>query len=192
MIEAVKEKVRSTRTAASDRLEDTFGEDFDVKGLEKFVWIMDDFIRIPLVGWRFGLEPVIALFFPFVGEIVVYVMSTIILFYIVREGVPVRLGLKMSWNVIRDFLVGSIPFVGHFYDFWDKANRRNYELLMEYKRDNKHSEDVDFRRTLKVVAITMATAGVVALGLFVWAAAFTVDFLWEMTTTGFSLLMGLF
>ena len=89
---------------------------------------MDDLIRVPVLGWRFGLDALVGLI-PGVGDTATSLASFYILVNAVRYGVPKITLLRMGLNLAIDYVVGSIPFVGDFLDAWWKSNRRNLELL---------------------------------------------------------------
>ncbi len=89
---------------------------------------MDDLIRVPVLGWRFGLDALVGLI-PGVGDTATSLASFYILVNAVRYGVPKITLLRMGLNIAIDYVVGSIPFVGDFLDAWWKSNRRNLELL---------------------------------------------------------------
>jgi hypothetical protein len=100
------------------------------KGLEDFSRYLDDWIKIPVVGWRFGLDALIGLI-PNVGDVATSLASFYILFAGARHGVPKITLLRMAFNIGLDYLVGSIPFLGDAFDFFWKANRQNIDLIRE-------------------------------------------------------------
>lgn len=91
---------------------------------------MDDLIRVPVLGWRFGLDALVGLI-PGVGDTATSLASFYILVNAVRYGVPKITLLRMGLNIAIDYVVGSIPFVGDFLDAWWKSNQRNLDLLRE-------------------------------------------------------------
>jgi len=98
------------------------------KSLERLSWLMDDLFRVPVLGWRFGLDAVIGLI-PGVGDTTTSLVSFYILVAAVRYRVPKITLLRMGLNIAIDYLVGSIPVVGDFADAWWKANHMNIDLL---------------------------------------------------------------
>ena len=89
---------------------------------------MDDLFRVPGLGWRFGLDPLIGLI-PGFGDTATSLVSFYILVNAVRYGVPKITLLRMGLNVAIDYAVGSVPLVGDFLDARWKSNRRNLDLL---------------------------------------------------------------
>jgi hypothetical protein len=100
------------------------------KSLDRLTWLMDDLFRVPVLGWRFGLDALIGLV-PGVGDTATSLVSFYILAAAVRYRVPKITLLRMGFNVGIDYAVGSIPLVGDFLDAWWKSNHRNLDLLKE-------------------------------------------------------------
>ena len=89
---------------------------------------MDDLFRVPVLGWRFGLDAVVGLI-PGFGDTASSLASFYILANAVRYGVPKITLLRMGLNLGIDYVVGSLPFVGDLFDAWWKSNRKNLDLL---------------------------------------------------------------
>lgn len=89
---------------------------------------MDDMFRVPVLGWRFGLDALIGLI-PGLGDTATSLASFYILAAAVRYRVPKVTLLRMGVNIGFDYAVGSLPVVGDFLDAWWKSNRMNLELL---------------------------------------------------------------
>ncbi len=87
-------------------------------------------MKIPVVGWRFGLDALIGLI-PNVGDTVTSLASFYILVAGVRYGVPKITLLRMAFNIGLDYVVGAIPFIGDAFDFFWKANKQNMDLIRE-------------------------------------------------------------
>ena len=99
-------------------------------GLESLSKYLDDWVKIPVVGWRFGLDALIGLI-PNIGDTMTSVASFYILVAGVRYGVPKITLLRMAFNIGLDYVVGVIPFVGDAFDFFWKANKQNMDLIRE-------------------------------------------------------------
>jgi len=91
---------------------------------------MDDLIRIPGLGWSFGLDALVGLI-PGFGDTATSLASFYILASAVRYGVPKVTLLRMGMNIGIDYVVGSFPLVGDLFDAWWKSNQRNVALLSE-------------------------------------------------------------
>jgi len=98
--------------------------------LERLGWLMDDLIRVPGLGWRFGLDAIVGLI-PGFGDTATSLVSFYILVSAVRYRVPKITLLRMGINLGIDYLVGSLPLVGDLFDAWWKSNQRNIALLSE-------------------------------------------------------------
>ncbi len=85
--------------------------------------------------FRFRLDPLIGAI-PGIGDFIAF----LICLYIVRIGIQMRLPAnkiaQMLGNVMLDFVIGLIPFVGDAIDFVFKANSRNMEIIRQH-----HSAD---------------------------------------------------
>lgn len=91
---------------------------------------MDDLFRVPVLGWRFGLDALIGLV-PGLGDTSTTLVSFYILASAVRYRVPKITLLRMGLNIGIDYVVGSLPVIGDLADAWWKSNRMNLELLQK-------------------------------------------------------------
>ena len=98
------------------------------KHLERLAWLMDDGFRVPVLGWRFGLDALLGLI-PGLGDTSTTIVSLYILAAAVRYRVPKITLLRMGVNIGIDYVVGSLPLVGDLADAWWKSNRMNVDLL---------------------------------------------------------------
>ena len=106
--------------------------------LEQLSWLMDDLFRVPVLGWRFGLDALVGLI-PGFGDTATSLVSFYILVAAVRYRVPKITLLRMGLNVAFDYVVGSLPVVGDLADAWWKSNHKNMDLLK--KRATVTSEE---------------------------------------------------
>ena len=100
------------------------------ESLESLSKYLDNWIKIPVVGWRFGLDALIGLI-PNVGDSLTSLASFYILVAGVRYGVPKITLVRMAFNIGLDYLVGTIPFIGDAFDFFWKSNKQNMDLIRE-------------------------------------------------------------
>ncbi len=98
------------------------------KHLERVGWLMDEVFRVPVLGWRFGLDALLGLI-PGLGDTSTSLVSFYILAAAVRYRVPKITLLRMGLNIAFDYVIGSLPLVGDVADAWWKSNRMNLELL---------------------------------------------------------------
>lgn len=98
------------------------------KKTERLGWLLDDLFRVPILGWRFGLDPLLGLI-PGIGDTGTALASFYILVSAVRHGVPKITLLRMAMNIVFDYLLGSLPLVGDIADVFWKSNQKNIALL---------------------------------------------------------------
>jgi hypothetical protein len=122
---------------------------------------MDDLIRVPVLGWRFGLDAIIGLI-PAFGDTSTSLVSFYILASAVRYRVPKVTLLRMGLNIAIDYAVGSLPVVGDLFDAWWKSNRMNLELL-------KRRAQVSVTEAKKGRASDWLFVGLIILGLVLLA-----------------------
>lgn len=90
--------------------------------------LMDDAIRIPVIGYRFGLDPILT-FLPIAGDVVAALISAYIIFEGWRAGVgPIGLALMIGIAAV-DVAIGFIPYVGPVVDAVWKANKWNVWVI---------------------------------------------------------------
>src|SRR6267143_5568643 len=112
---------------ASQLLDQTRSVKVD-ESLERLSWFMDDLIRVPGLGWRFGLDAIVGLI-PGFGDTATSLVSFYILVAAVRYRVPKITLLRMGLNIGIDYVLGSLPLVGDIFDAWWKSNQMNIALL---------------------------------------------------------------
>lgn len=100
------------------------------ESLDRLGWLLDDLFRIPVLGWRIGLDALVGLI-PGVGDTATTVASLYVLGSAVRYRVPKITLLRMGLNLGIDYALGSLPLVGDFFDAWWKSNQKNVELLRQ-------------------------------------------------------------
>ena len=130
------------------------------KSLERLGWLMDDLFRVPVLGWRFGLDALIGLI-PGLGDTTTSLVSFYILVAAVRYRVPKVTLLRMGLNIAIDYVVGSLPVVGDLADAWWKSNHMNVELLR--KRATVSGEEARSARTSDWVFVGGIIVGLTAL-----------------------------
>lgn len=86
-----------------------------------------------IFGYRFGWGGIISIV-PVVGDLASVALS-LLLFKMAREvdgGLPLEVQGYLLLNIIIDFVVGLIPFVGTLVEVMYKANSRNALVLEKY------------------------------------------------------------
>lgn len=123
---------------------------------------MDDLFRVPVLGWRFGLDALIGLV-PGLGDTSTALVSFYILAAAVRYRVPKITLLRMGLNIALDYVVGSLPVVGDVADAWWKSNRKNLELLQ--KRATVSAEEARSGKASDWLFVGGIIVGLAALGI---------------------------
>ena len=123
---------------------------------------MDDMFRVPVLGWRFGLDALVGLV-PGLGDTSTALVSFYILASAVRYRVPKITLLRMGLNIGIDYVVGSLPVIGDFADAWWKSNRMNLELLQ--KRATVSAEEARSGRASDWLFVGGIIVGLAALAI---------------------------
>lgn len=124
---------------------------------------MDDMFRVPILGWRFGLDALIGLIPGGLGDTSTSLVSFYILAAAVRYRVPKITLLRMGMNIAIDYLIGSVPLIGDVADAWWKSNRMNLDLLR--KRATVSAAEASSGRASDWAFVGGIILGLVALAL---------------------------
>ena len=122
-----------------------------VQRLRTLAHLLDDSLRVPGTGFRFGLDALIGLV-PGVGDTAGAAISAYVLLEAGKLGVPRATLLRMAGNVAIEAVVGTIPFLGDLFDAGWKANLRNLRLLEAHLANPVHTERASRGMLLGVVA----------------------------------------
>jgi len=133
------------------------------ESLESLSRYLDNWVKIPVVGWRFGLDALIGLI-PNVGDMATSLASFYILVAGVRYGVPKITLLRMAFNIGLDYVVGAIPFIGDAFDFIWKANKQNIDLIKERGTGKGTGTTGDY---IFVFGMILLLIGILAASVFV-------------------------
>lgn len=112
---------------------DDLPESVNAAALKRMDWVaslLDDGVKLPVVGIRVGLDPLVGLL-PVAGDTLTTVVSLYLVVEAARLGVRKRTLARMLLNVGIDFTVGSIPLFGDLFDVVWRANRRNLNLVLD-------------------------------------------------------------
>lgn len=96
--------------------------------LEVFSQFMDNQFRVPVLGWRFGLNAIIDLV-PGIGDVATSIIALYLVVSAVRYRVPKITLLRMALNIAIYFVGGLVPLAGDIFAIWWKPNIRNLNLL---------------------------------------------------------------
>jgi hypothetical protein len=149
------------------------------KHLDRLGWLMDDVFRVPVLGWRFGLDALLGLI-PGLGDTSTSLVSFYILAAAVRYRVPKITLLRMGLNIAFDYVIGSLPLVGDVADAWWKSNRMNLELLRKRATvsaaEAKSGRASDWLFVGGIILVLIALAlGSFALSIYLLAKLWTIS-----------------
>ena len=143
----------------------------DMESLDRLASLLDDFIRIPFLNIRVGLDPIVGLV-PWVGDTLTSLVSLYLIGSAIQYRAPKIVIMRMAMNVAFDYLLGIIPFVGDASDFFVKSNRWNVNLLRRYARERRRPSLSDYLFVTAVIgALVLLMVGGVALIFYSLKAA---------------------
>ena len=145
--------------------------------LEVVSQLMDNQFRLPILGWRFGLNAIIDLI-PEFGDIATTIVALYVLVSAVRYRVPKITLLRMGLNIAIYFVGGLVPLVGDVFGIWWKPNIRNLNLLRS--RATVSAADAKRGRTGDWLFVALIVGGLLAL-LF-GSIALTLFILWYLAS----------
>ncbi len=125
---------------------------------------MDNSFRIPGTNFRFGLDPILGLF-PFIGDLISYGISSVLVLAMVKKGASGKVVVKMVGNITIDYIISNVPIIGYIIDFGYKANQRNLKLLLEHLEEGKH-QGAGWKYLLAVWLILISL--MVILAMVIW------------------------
>ncbi|HZU23409.1 MAG TPA: DUF4112 domain-containing protein [Terriglobales bacterium] len=136
------------------------------QGLARLAAILDDEFRIPGLGARFGLDPLIGLI-PGFGDLIGGLLSFAFVFAAYERRLSRVTIARMIANILIDTLGGTLPIFGDIFDVYWKSNRMNYNLLLR-NRAATHAHtwrDWLFFAALLLILLVMA---LLPLAFLVW------------------------
>lgn len=133
--------------------------------LDRYVWLLDDCIRVPGTRIRLGLDSLVGLI-PGVGDAATGAAALALVWRAHRLGAPPALLGQMLKNVGIDVAVGAIPVVGDLFDVTWRANRRNLDLLRAHFHVEPPTEKGRPQRTRVLLIGTLGLLA--AIGAFIW------------------------
>ncbi|MGB8329369.1 MAG: DUF4112 domain-containing protein [Polyangiales bacterium] len=126
---------------------------------DRLVTLLDDRFRIPGTNFRFGLDPIIGMLLPGVGDAVTGVGSVGLLAFALGRGVPRVVLLRMILNILVDTLAGAVPILGDVFDAAYKSNRRNLGLILDYEEPGSKPSFWDY--AIVTLGVSLAVLSIV-------------------------------
>jgi hypothetical protein len=125
--------------------------------------LLDNAILIPGTSYRVGLDPILGLL-PGAGDIIGTGFSAYIILEAALMGLPKVTLARMAFNILLETIVGSIPFIGDFFDFAWKANVKNLELLESHLATPRSSKKADWWfAILLIIGLFAVVLGIAAV-----------------------------
>lgn len=106
-----------------------YGDPGVAPSIRRLARTLDSKFRLPILGWRFGLDGLIGLV-PVIGDLLSALYGAVVVLEAFRLRVPLPVMSRMLWNLGVDAALGSVPVVGDAMDFIYKPNERNLKLLV--------------------------------------------------------------
>jgi hypothetical protein len=122
--------------------------------LNFLAWLLDSSIPIPGTRFTIGLDALIGLF-PFIGDLLGVLASSIILAEANRMGVSKAILTRMAFNVAVEGVVGIVPLFGDVFDAVWKANQKNVRLLNAWA-DHPHKVERASRSFVLLLGLALA------------------------------------
>ena len=135
--------------------------------LDQLASILDDFIHIPGIPLRIGLDPLIGLI-PGLGDIISALMSFVIIFAAWQRGLPRVTIFRMLSNVALDTLLGAVPIFGDAFDAVWKSNRMNYNLIIRHRGQPTRSHVWKDWGFLLLLMLSIAAIVAVPIMFLIW------------------------
>jgi hypothetical protein len=137
--------------------------------------LLDSAIVIPGTDIRIGLDPILGLLLPELGDALSAALSVTLLGVAFRQRVPKLVMARMLLNIVIDAVLGAIPLVGDLFDFAFKANEKNLALIERHRGDPTQPASLGDR-------LVVACAALVALGLIALPFA-ALALLWRLLSS---------
>jgi hypothetical protein len=131
---------------------------------------MDEAVTIPGTSIRIGLDGLLGLVAPGLGDALLASSGVVLIIYAFVSGVPGAVLFRMATFVAVDALFGAIPVVGDLFDFGFKSNRKNVELIERYQRPGARATPKDYAfvvASVATVVILLALPVALAITLIV-------------------------
>lgn len=127
--------------------------------VRQLVWWMDSAFVIPGTKLRVGLDPILGLILPGVGDVLGSIPSLLLLSLASRQRVPLVVLVRMVLNIAVDSAIGAIPLLGDVFDGTFHANEKNLELLERHSGAARPARVRDY--VVVALAIVAAAACIV-------------------------------
>jgi hypothetical protein len=108
-----------------------------ISNIEALAKLMDSQFTIPGTKITFGLDAIIGLV-PGAGDFATFLISGYMVMILAKNGANGFVLARMTFNILIDALIGSIPILGDLFDVAFRANQRNVKLMREHYIEGRH------------------------------------------------------
>ena len=136
--------------------------------------MLDDVLHLPGTRMRFGVDPLLGLI-PVVGDAIATVGGAAILIMARQLHVPWNMLAQMAYNLLKNGLFGSVPFLGDAYSFYFKSNAVNTALLIRAVKQGEKgtcsltTRPLTIRDMVGLAALILPTIALVAfVSIWFW------------------------
>lgn len=102
--------------------------------------------QFQIFGVRVGLDPIMGLLFG-AGDLATFIVGLYYIWIAKQYKLPDAAIGRMMFNIMIDFLIGLIPFIGDLFDFSFKAHSRNLQILKDHLGSNNMEDSLNRIRT---------------------------------------------
>jgi hypothetical protein len=141
---------------------------------ERIAHLLDDVLRVPGTRMRIGADPLIGLA-PIIGDTIATVWGASILVIARQLDVPWSAIAYMAYNLLKNGLIGAIPFVGDAYSLYFKSNALNAAFLLRTVKRGEEgacpltTRPLSIRDIVGLAALILPTVVLVAVvSLWFW------------------------
>lgn len=102
-----------------------------IQNAENIAYFLDG--KFKFLKIRFGMNGVMGLI-PVIGDLIVVFLSLYLVWIALEMRLPGHKIAVMIFNILLNFLIGLVPLVGDFADFFHHANLKNLKILKVYSQ----------------------------------------------------------
>lgn len=137
--------------------------------------LLDSAFTIPGTNIKIGLDPILGLLLPELGDALTATLSVTLLAVAYRARVPKIVLGRMLVNIALDAILGAIPLLGDVFDVGFRANEKNLALIERHRRNPQLPATLGDRLVVTgAIALALAAVAlpfVTALLLLRWLLA---------------------
>jgi len=110
-----------------------------LREIDRIAHLLDARYTIPGTKLRFGWDGLIGLL-PVVGDTLTILPQLYLLYKALRLQLGWSVKLVMLLNILTDWAIGTVPFLGDIFDVAFKSNLRNAKLVAQAIRRKRQSD----------------------------------------------------